>query len=416
MAGSQPTGALDDLRVVDLTRTFWGAMAGTLLGDFGADVVRLDSPDGSSREFPDDIERPALGDNDCMGALVHRNRRSVAVDISNDEGRALARELAATADVFLTDLSSDELGRCGLDEKSLRAGREDLVYLRGSAFGPLGPDSDRPPLDELAAARTGMMPILPEPGQPPVYPGHGQMYTSVMLALGAVTALLHRRASGEGQAVDASLLGGNMYGASLDLQAFLAIGGQRFCEPVSRLDAGNPMSGTKYPTSDRLWVTLTMPETDRWWPALSGLVGLDSDDPRFATHDLRCGDNRVLLMELLDGAFRLKSAAHWRERFNELQMSADVIEGYEFPAADPQASDNRYIIELEGGQRSLGFPVWMQDTPAAMHREAPAVGEHTDELLLALDGMDEARLERLREAGVVSGPATPGAVVPGEEG
>jgi len=159
-----------------------------------------------------------------------------------------------------------------------------------------------------------------------------------------------------------------------------------------------------------------MPETERWWPALSGLVGLDSDDPRFATHDLRCGDNRVLLMELLDGAFRLKSAAHWRERFNELQMSADVIEGYEFPAADPQASDNRYIIELEGGQRSLGFPVWMQDTPAAMHREAPAVGEHTDELLLALDGMDEARLERLREAGVVSGPATPGAVVPGEEG
>ena len=175
MAGSQPTGALDDLRVVDLTRTFWGAMAGTLLGDFGADVVRLDSPDGSSREFPDDIERPALGDNDCMGALVHRNRRSVAVDISNDEGRALARELAATADVFLTDLSSDELRRCGLDEKSLRAGREDLVYLRGSAFGPLGPDSDRPPLDELAAARTGMMPILPEPGQPPVSSGQHQL-------------------------------------------------------------------------------------------------------------------------------------------------------------------------------------------------------------------------------------------------
>ncbi len=107
MAGSQPTGALDDLRVVDLTRTFWGAMAGTLLGDFGADVVRLDSPDGSSREFPDDIERPALGDNDCMGAPVPRNTRSLAGDISSDEGRERARQLAATARLVLTAPCAD---------------------------------------------------------------------------------------------------------------------------------------------------------------------------------------------------------------------------------------------------------------------------------------------------------------------
>ncbi len=207
-------------------------------------------------------------------------RRASRLDLTSERGRALVARARRSRPT-----SWSPTGRWSRSEKRASTtsrsprGNPGLIYARGSGFGPEGPDRDLPALDELAAARTGMMPILPQPGQPPVYPGHGQMYTAVMLAFGVLTALHHRRQTGEGQQVDTSLLAGNMYGASLDLQAFLAIGGERFLQPISRLDAGNPMSGTMYMSADGLWVTLTMPDTDRWWPAFAPLVDLDVADP-----------------------------------------------------------------------------------------------------------------------------------------
>ena len=128
-----------------------------------------------------------------------------------------------------------------------------------------------------------------------------------------------------------------MYGASLDLQASLAIGGERFLQPVSRLDAGNPMSGTLYPTKDGLWVTLTMPDTDRWWPALAEITGLDPADPRFDSHERRCGEGRLELMRVLEEAFARHPADHWRQAFLDRQLSADIIEDYTYPANDEDA-------------------------------------------------------------------------------
>ena len=122
-----------------------------------------------------------------------------------------------------------------------------------------------------------------------------------MLAFGIMLAMVHREESGEGQVVDASLFAGNMYAASLDLQAYLAVRAERILEPVSRLDMGNPMSGPSYPCSDGRWVTLAMPDTDRWWPIFSQITGLAIDDVRFDTHDNRCDVNRLEMMQVLDG-------------------------------------------------------------------------------------------------------------------
>jgi len=391
--------ALGDVLAVDLTETFWGGIAAAMLGDFGADVVKIESVDPAHRGFPDVDDDQAAGSWNFRFDLANRNKRSVAVDLAREQGRALVQELAGKADVVITDRPDVWLETHGLDVESCRKRRSDILYIRGSGFGPAGLDAGLPALDELAAARTGMMPILVQPGEPPVYPGHGQMYTSVMLAFGAVAALYHRRLTGEGQRVDASLLAGNMYGASLDLQAFLAIGGERFLKPTSRLDAGNPMSGTNYPTSDGVWVTLTMPETDRWWPQLAEITGLAADDPRFASHDLRCGENRLVLMELLDLAFRKHPASHWRKIFNERQMSADIIDTYDFPLHDEMARDNRYILDLEdaslGRTSMLGFPIFMSDTPASLSRTAPRLGQHTAEVLHDVLGYSPARIGAL---------------------
>ncbi len=391
--------ALAGLLVVDLTTAFWGGIGAALLGDFGADVVRID---------PLQSAGPPSGDEapwNYEAELAQRNKTSVALDLASERGRAIARELAAKADVIVTDRPLAELRELGLDYEALAAGKPDLIYARGSGFGPEGPDHDLPAIDELAAARAGMMPVLPQPGRPPVYPGHGLMYTAVMLAFGVLLALRHRRLTGEGQQVDSSLLAGNMYGASLDLQAFLAIGGERFLEPISRLDAGNPMSGTMYMSEDGLWVTLTMPDTDRWWPHFAPLVDLALDDPRFDTHDKRCGEHRLEMMQVLERAFRRKPAAHWRRVFTEQQLSADVIEDYAFPVADPQVYRNRYILDLEhpslGPIKTLGFPIFMSETPARLFRSAPCRGQHTFEILRDRLGYSEDAITALRDAGTI---------------
>jgi crotonobetainyl-CoA:carnitine CoA-transferase CaiB-like acyl-CoA transferase len=230
------------------------------------------------------------------------------------------------------------------------------------------------------------------------------MYSSVMLAFGVMVALWHRAETGEGQEVDASLFAGNMYGASLDLQAFLAMGGDRFLQPVSRLDAGNPMSGTLYPTSDGRWVTLTMPDTDRWWPALAEITGLDPADERFDTHERRCEENRLLLIELLEQAFQQQPATHWRTVIDERNLSADVIEEYAYPANDPQALRNGFVIELSGpggSSKSLGFPLFMSDSPARLSHRAPFAGQHSAEVLSEALDRSADEIARLQEEGVV---------------
>ena len=395
--------ALAGIRVVDLTVEFWGSIGAVLLADFGAQVIRVEA----LAERPRDDDEPEPGAWNALAELAQRNKQSLAVDLTSARGRELVQALAAKADVVITDRARTELVAFGLDYATLATRKADLIYARGSGFGPKGPDADLPAIDELAAARAGMMPILPQPGQPPVYPGHGQMYTAVMLAFGILTALHHRQKTGEGQEVDTSLLAGNMYGASLDLQAYLAIGGERMLQPISRLDAGNPMSGTMYMSQDGPWVTLTMPDTDRWWPIFAPLVELAVDDPRFDTHDKRCGANRLEMMQVLEAAFRRKAAAHWRAMFQEHQLSADIIESYEFPVADPQVYRNRYLVELDdpshGKQTMLGFPIFMSETPARLYRGAPSRGQHGAEILHDVLGLSEDDITALRAAGTIGG-------------
>lgn len=390
--------ALEDVIVLDLTKQFCASLSAAFLGDFGAQVIRLDPLPNKGR---------VDGRWNYEADLVHRNKQSLALDVTSEAGQALLRELVAKADVIVTDWQREELLALGLDYASVSSMRPDIVFGRISGFGPHGPDRDLPAIDELAAARTGMMPILQQPGQPPIYTGAGAMHATVMLAFGCVTALMHRENSGEGQEVDVSLFGANMYGAALDIQAFLAIGeGERFLNPISRLDVSNPMAGSLYPSADGRWVTLTMPDTDRWWPVFSSLVGIAADDPRFDTHDKRTETHRLELIQSLEQAFRQHPGSYWRQVFMEKQMSADIIEQFDYPANDQQVLANRYILELDhpsfGPVKSLGFPIFMSDSPARLDRLAPCVGQHTTQLLGDVLGFSEETIYQLRAAGVVA--------------
>jgi len=396
--------ALEEIVVLDLTQSFWGSLGVALLGDFGARVLRVE--DAAVRAESSPVGTDGRASWNWERELANRNKKSLAVDDRRPEGREILEGLVRRADVVAIDRPLVEVAARRWDYETLAVLRSDLIYARGTGFGPKGPDRDLPAIDELAAARTGLMPILPQPGLPPVYPGHGSMYTAVMLAFGVLAALHHRAESGEGQIVDVSLLGGNMYGASLDLQAYLAIGGERLLAPVSRLDMGNPMSGTMYPAADGKWVTLTMPDTDRWWPGFAPLVGIDPQDARFDSHEKRCEVNRLELMQVLERAFGEHPAAHWRAAFDRNQLSADVIEEYSFPANDEAAYRNRYLLDLDhaslGRVKMLGFPIFLSDGTPGLDRLAPCIGQHTGEILHDWLGIDEDRITELRVQGVVA--------------
>jgi crotonobetainyl-CoA:carnitine CoA-transferase CaiB-like acyl-CoA transferase len=395
--------ALEDVTVLDLTTQFWSSIGSALLADFGAQVIKIEDLSAPSDRQPDCD--PSAG-WDYNAELAQRNKLSVALNLNDDTGRSILRDLIRKADVVITDWPRARVERLGLDYASLCQLRPEIISAWASGFGPKGPDRDLPALDELAAARAGMMPIMPQPGQPPVYAGAGQMHTAVMLALGISFALHHRQATGEGQEVDVSLLAGNMYGASLDLQAFLAMGGERFLQPVARLDAGNPMSGVVYPSQDGRWVCLTMPDTDRWWPGFSAMVGLDPNDPRFDSHEKRCGESRLEMFAVLEEIFQQQPAEHWKRELTQRQLSADIIEEFDYPANDPQAYRNRYIMELDrpgvGRVKTLGFPIFMSETPGRLSRTAPCRGQHSAEILHDLLGYSEDRIGELQASGVIA--------------
>jgi crotonobetainyl-CoA:carnitine CoA-transferase CaiB-like acyl-CoA transferase len=396
------SAALDDVVVLDLTNSFSSSLTAAFLADFGGEVIRLELA-------PRSVEpRQADGRWNHEADLIHRNKRSIVIDPAKARGRELLVELAARADVIVTDWQLAELRELGLDYATVAIGNPGIIFGRTSGFGPTGPDRDLPMVDELAASRAGAMPTLQQPGEPPVYTGAGAMHATVLLAFGVVTALIHRQTTGEGQEVDTSLFAANMYGASLDIQAFLAIDeGQRerLMHPISRLDVSNPISGSLYPSSDGRWVTLTMPDTDRWWPLLAPAVGLDVDDERFNSHEKRCEINRLELIAELEAGFQRHPGAHWRALFAEKQMSADVIEQFDYPAEDPQVLANKYIVELDhpsfGKVKSLGFPIFMSDSPARLNSLAPCTGQHSAGVLHELLGYSEDDIYQLTAEGVV---------------
>ena len=396
--------ALDGVVILDMATGFWASLGVALLGDFGAQIIKLETLPGDRQ---DDIisEAPPASWN-YRFELANRNKLGVALDLGQPSGREILEKLVSGADVFVIDRPFPAIEEGRLDYGTLSALKPDLIYARASGFGPKGPDRDLPALDEMVAARVGMMPIIPQPGQPPLYGGAGPMYAAALLAFGIAIALHHRQETGEGQEVDASLFGGNTYGCRMDLQAYLAIGDERQLQPVSLAQASNPM-GTRYMTKDGRWVALVMPETDRWWPVIADMAGLDPHDPRFDSHEKRCEivENRLELVRILGEMFAQQPADYWRALFIERRLSANVLEDYSFPASDEHARLNRYILDLEhpslGTIKMLGFPVFMSDSPAHLHRMAPCLGQHSAEILRERLGYSEDQINELKAAGVI---------------
>jgi formyl-CoA transferase len=308
------------------------------------------------------------------------------------------------------------LREMGLDYESLSKINPRLIYARCSGFGPNGPLKDMPVIDELAAARSGLMPTLPQPGQPPVYTGAGKPLTAIALAYGIILALYHCERTGEGQKVDVSCFGTNIIFQSCVFQGYLATYARgkpsemraicSLLEPLAREDCGNPLINM-YRSKDGRWVYLAMPQTDLYWSDFCKAMGIEEfeHDVRFDNHEKRCGEGRKELGYILDKIFATRTVAEWIERFKGTNLIYDVVRTYAEVSNDVQALENSYIVELNhpsyGWVKTVGFPVELVSTPARICNLSSSVGQSTQAVLVDLLGYDLDRIIQMKKRGEI---------------
>jgi len=398
--------AFSGVRVVELAQWVFVPVAGALLADWGADVIRVERLDGDPyRGLASQGIGTDSGGVNLSLALANRGKRSVALDLRTEPGRAALERLLATADVFLTNFRPGALRRLGLDAGNLTARYPRLVYARGHGFGVRGPDADMPGYDSSAFwARGGMGHVLtpPDRDQPIGQRGAmGDRNGAMALAFGMAAALLRRERTGHGSVIDVSLLATAMWTLSSDVLAALQGGQPRAAD--GRAASPNPLVGS-YRTSDGRHIQLVFLQGDRYWAGLCELLERPdlAADPRFAGMASR-RENRVACAAELDAEFGKRTLAECKDLLSRIDAPWAPVQAVEELLDDPQVEANGYIgtVSEDGLEYRLpAVPVQIDERPPPLRR-APEHGEHTEAVLLEL-GYTWDDITALRDAGVLS--------------
>jgi crotonobetainyl-CoA:carnitine CoA-transferase CaiB-like acyl-CoA transferase len=398
--------AFDGVRVVELAQWVFVPVAGALLADWGADVIHIEPLSGDPYRglITQGIGAGKGGVNLSM-ALANRGKRSLALDVRNEQGLAALHRLLESADVFLTNLRPKALQRLGLDEDTVRERYPRLVFARGHGYGVRGPDADNAGYDGSAFwARGGLAHILTPPSLD--YPisqrgAMGDRNGAMALAFGVAAALLRRERTGGGGVVDVSLLATAMWTLSSDVLATL--GGTPPQPAPGRAAMPNPLVST-YRTRDNRHIQLMFLEADRYWPGFCRIVGREDllADARYGDLKTRA-ENSASLMAELDAMFAQRTYEEWKTMLAALDAPWAPVQSVTELVDDPQVAANGYVADVEEGgvpYQLPNVPVQFDGHPAALTR-APEHGEHTETILLDL-GYDWDEISALRDAGAIS--------------
>jgi len=402
--------ALEGIKVLDLTIWQQGPMTTAMLGDWGADVVKIEGPDtpdpGRSLIRYETDDKP-----NAYFETHNRNKRSLVLDLKTAEGRTVFYKLVEDADVVVQNYRPGVGERLKIDYERLKQINPRLIYCRASGFGLKGPDAERPALDPLAQARGGVMSVTGEPDQPPTrtFGGFADQVSAFLLSYGIALALFHRERTGEGQQVDGSLLQGTLAVQAFNVTSYLmtrTYGGS----PIPRISRKltSPL-WNHYKTQDNKWVMVGMPQIGRYWPtfrktleeATGELVGPEV----MSVEWLRM--NAVELMELIpkiDEIFASQTAAQWKELFQKHDLLIEIVQEYADLSTDPQVVENQMFTEFQhptfGTLQMVSPAVNLSETPGSIRTPAPEFSQHTEEVLLEA-GYSWEEIERLRSSGVV---------------
>ncbi len=400
---------LDGIRVIDWTIWQQGPIASAMLGDLGAEVIKIEQrgtgDPGRSliQVFGKSLEELP----NVYFEANNRNKRGITLDLKTDEGRQVIYDLVARSDVFVQNFRKGVAQRLGLGYPTLREHNPRLIYASASGYGPEGPDSAEPSFDHLGLARSGIMLAAGEPEMPPlaVVGGIADQMGGGMLAYGVLAALVARERHGVGQEVDASHLGSMTWLQGLSVSGKAMVG---FALPRSfRSQAGNPL-WNHYECKDGRWLALAMLQSDRYWPDFCRAIGRPelATDERFEDGSQRL-QNREAAIAILDQTFASRTRDEWIAHLSESEgdFIFTIVNSVDDLPEDPQIQANDYVVDFEhpqhGKTRVLGIPVKLSETPGSVRLAAPELGQHTEEVLLEVLGYDWDRITELRERKVI---------------
>lgn len=393
------TKPLEGIRVLDFGRYIAGPYAAMMLGDFGADVVRIERRDGGEDRTIGPVTDSGEGG---LFLNLNRNKRGMTLDPAHPDAPQIVERLVRGADVVVANLPIDVLRKLRLDYDALRAIKEDIILVMASAFGPDGPYAQRVGFDAIAQAMSGAMSLTGFPDAPVrsivSWADYG---TALHAAFGAMAALYHRAQTGEGQFVDVSLLATSV----MFMTPLLA---ERAARDIRRVRQGNAgywsAPNDAYQTRDG-WImvpTIGAPMFRRW----ARLVGREDllDDARFAD-DIARGDNYRLINDVMSRWCAERTQAEVLEQLEQARIPCGPVNDLGDVLADPQVQARGLLDEAAwpGSTRPVPIAppaVRLSQTPGTVRHRAPALGEHTDEILAEL-GFSAAQITGFRESGVV---------------
>jgi crotonobetainyl-CoA:carnitine CoA-transferase CaiB-like acyl-CoA transferase len=392
-------GAVEGYRVLDCSIAMAGPFAAQRLGDLGADVIKVEPTAGEWQRYA--AAGGATGNKINVSFLsLNRNKRSIGIDLKDDDGKAILHDLVASADVFLQNYRPGVAARLGVDYETLKAINPSIVYVSISGYGEDGPYRDRAGQDLLLQAMSGAMLSAGREGEPPQPAGQYLVdaVTASAAFEGVLAALLHRERTGEGQLVTVNMLDAITTLQMQELSVFTVgkVPQQRSREPHAHVYIRSPYGTFK--TADGFLV-LAMPQL----PALGRVLGEDSFlDMDSEVHGWTHRDEvfAATARHLIEN-----TTEHWLREFEKVGIWAGPVLDYAALVDDPQIVHNQTFVEYEhpteGWVKTPGFPYRMSATPPRVERGAPLVGEHTREVLAEI-GLDGARIDALIEAGAVA--------------
>ena len=395
--------ALEGVRVLDLTRALAGPYCTMMLGDYGADVVKIELP-----EVGDDTRHwapPHIGDESAYFLTINRNKRSMTLNLRHDRGKQIFMEMAKGVDVVVENFTPGVVDRLGIDYGSVKAINPGVVYCSISGFGQTGPYRTKSAYDQVMQGIGGIMSLTGEPDRLPVKMGIAltDIGAGMMGAYAIMTSLFHREAhrAGEGQYIDISML---------DLQvAWLTyMGGYYFAtgKNPEKVGAAHPtlVPYQAFMCQDGKYVNIAV-GSERLWERFCKAMGREDlhQHPDYAQNGDRVR-NRPKLVPLLQEEFLKKPVSAWVEQLEGGGVPCGPINELSDVFSDPQVLARNMLLEIPhptlGTIKQAGIPIKFSETAGSIDRHPPLLGEHTREILLQL-GLPEGDIEGLREQGVI---------------
>jgi len=391
------------LKVVDFASFVAAPGAAVILSDFGADVIKVEPPNGDPWRYAHKIPPQPVADDPYQWHLANRNKRSITLDLKAPGAGQVVQQLVAWADVFIVNTPHPARKKLGLEYDNVVRWNPRLIYADLTGFGEKGPDSELPGFDITAYwARSGLLSMTRDAGAPPTWPvaGSGDNATAVGIYSAIVTALYRREHTGKGAYVTTSLLAEGVWSAGVSIQAALA--GAKFYPPHERKNPTNAALNV-YQAGDGTWfVLVVMPDKLADVAKAIGRPDLPTD-PRFSD-PAKLVANMAQLTAILDEVFAAQPMAHWSEVFDGAHVTFGAVRGPQEVINDPQLAANDIVVPLEGAGGKLGTtissPIQVHGVAKVPARRAPNLGEHTEEILRDL-GFDAKGIEDLRAGGAV---------------